>query len=498
MNLRSITLLALFAGSHTSAVALADFNDLLRRVPGNANLLVMIDVEKMHASEYAKKQGWKKKHETWYVDSPVMMPPEARQFVIAAALDVGTMESVWEVAVMNMTESPSMSSIARAEGGRTDRFGGADAAWTPLDAYFIQLDERVMGVLHPANRQYASRWVRQKQTLGGESLSPFLKNASKKSDADDIVMALELRDAISAEEVLENLQTSRVVSQSDVDLEAMSEALSSIAGVTLRVRIGDKPRGQMKISFGRDVSIMKGFAKERLLEVLRNNGAMIEDFADWKFKIASNGKSIAIDGDLSSGALRKLLSIVELPVPLKAGETASADPKSTDADAMGYTSQRYFKSVTSLVDGLRKKGGANIGHSEAVWMVKYARKIDRLPILNVDADMVNFGGFVSGTLRDASGVLESYRQSARARAAAIMLERAPSRVAYGSLYSGTRTTVRRSDLSAARRQFSADRRQVSEEELAAGAVEATAILQRIPAATSEVRKTMTERYKIGF
>lgn len=498
MNLRSIALLAFLTGLHATTAALADFDDLFRRVPANANALVIMDVVKLHASEFAMKNGWKRKHDAWYVNGPVILPPEARQFVCAAAIDVRTMDSVWEVAVMNMSESLAIGAIARAEGGRTDSFGGAQAAWTPLDAYFLRLDDDVMGVFHPANRQYASRWVRRMKSGGGDTLSPYLKRATQTADDDDVIMALDLQDAISVEKVRESLQTSRTMADKKVDLEALSAALVSVSGVTLRVKIGDRPRGQMKISFDKDVSIMKGFAKELLLESLQNNGAMIDDFADWTFKIASGGKAIAIDGDLSAEALRRLFSVVELPTPLDTSASGNPESSSDQGGAEGHATQSYYKSVSNLMDGLRKKGGANIGHSEAVWMVKYARKIDRLPILNVDAQMVDYGGFVSGTLREASGALESCRQTARARAAAIEYQQAPSRVDSGSYYGSNRTTVRKSDLSEARRQFSADRRAVSEEELARGATEATAILQRIPAATSEIRKTMTEKYKIGF
>ena len=41
--------------------------------------------------------------------------------------------------------------------------------------------------------------------------------------------------------------------------------------------------------------------------------------------------------------------------------------------------------------------------STTLWFDKYAKRIERLPILNVDEELLNYSGFVASALRQAAG-----------------------------------------------------------------------------------------------
>ena len=43
-----------------------------------------------------------------------------------------------------------------------------------------------------------------------------------------------------------------------------------------------------------------------------------------------------------------------------------------------------------------------------VWFQNYANKVDRLPILNVDTDMLQYGQYVAQQLRNASMAIKGY------------------------------------------------------------------------------------------
>ena len=57
--------------------ALADFKDLIDRIPGEANALVVIDVDKLLNNPLAIREGWKRMRDNTYADRPLIVPPNA-------------------------------------------------------------------------------------------------------------------------------------------------------------------------------------------------------------------------------------------------------------------------------------------------------------------------------------------------------------------------------------------------------------------------------------
>ena len=164
-------------------------------------------------------------------------------------------------------------------------------------------------------------------------------------------------------------------------------------------------------------------------------------------------------------------------------------------------SLRYFNSVTSLLDDLRAetrtaKTIATVG----LWLDKYARKIDRLPILNVDGDLLDYGDYVSRQMRAAGGAVKQIGIRSAAQEASIY----PTFQSHGRYrgyggydhygdyrsYSG--------DWYAETKNVAAERRAVRAKERATGASSAIAIMTEVSQATVKIRRTMTERYRIEF
>ena len=73
------------------------------------------------------------------------------------------------------------------------------------------------------------------------------------------------------------------------------------------------------------------------------------------------------------------------------------------------TTQQYFKSIERILKDLRgHKGEARSIGQFGVWFNNYANKIDRLPILNVDEQMLQYGQYVTQQLRNASMVIKGH------------------------------------------------------------------------------------------
>ncbi len=97
------------------------------------------------------------------------------------------------------------------------------------------------------------------------------------------------------------------------------------------------------------------------------------------------------------------MSDVEPPAPeLSTEEAAGGSAASTSVEVTGKKTYEYYKSLRTLIDDVKDPHPKSlVGTGEvAVWMDRYARKIDQLPILGVDEQLVNFAGILAQSLRD--------------------------------------------------------------------------------------------------
>jgi len=456
--------------------ATAEFKDLLGRIPSDANAIVAIDIDQLMKSPLAGREGWKQKQANAYASKPVVVPPEATRMVMAALIDPSDMETIWEVSVMDLSKTPSLELMARAEGGYVDKLGQAPAVWSPINAYFIQFDRLVLGAACPANRQFASRWAARKLALPGNSLSAYLANAAGAVGTETpIVMAMDLQDVTCATKVRRRLaaETFASLEGKNPDLDALSQVLGSIRGVTLRVAIGQEATGKGVVDFDSDTAILASFAQPLLLELLSQSGALIDDFETWR--VSAKGKQVSFEGKLSTDGLRRLLSVVEPPAPREDGQSASGKPAASEKDIKAAASQQYFKAVREIIQQLDKKaqgGRSGTLYENATWMKRDASAISRLPILNVDPDLVKFAAEVSTRLNDAARVMTEGALQTRARTSGIV-----------STHDGKAV---------------AQRHQALNEERAKTVTQAGEIFRGIKAAAEQIRIEMTSRYQVEF
>ena len=398
MMIRLLTTAALFCFAATAPLFAAD--ELIQRIPAGANALMVIDVTALESTPMAQAQGWAKKHEAAFVERPMMLPPEASRIVIGSQLNfAGEMNVEWQVATMNLVEPLSMRSIARAEGGYLDKIGTADCVWVPSDAYFVSLEAKQLGVVFPANRQLVSRWM---QNAAGAISSGYLLVAGKQVDrTNQIVMAVDLKDVPQPHRLRERLQASPALKTLAPKLDAIEKLILGVQGVTLRIAVGQSAKGTLRVDFSDSPSVLGTQTKSLLLEVLDNFGAKLPGLDQWTAK--TELKSIVLEGTFSTDALRRVFSLLELPstkfstlkneLPDTSSESSPASPA-----AKATASKAYFKGVSVLIEDLRKTLG-DTRDNHAVWMERYGRKVDALPVLNVDDDLLAWGARVGETFR---------------------------------------------------------------------------------------------------
>src|SRR5262245_38895307 len=82
----------------TAGWVLGDFPDMMSRVPGDANVLMAMDVERILASPLATKEGWKEKQAADYAARPLTFPPQVTKVIRAGQVDLELHQSKWQVA----------------------------------------------------------------------------------------------------------------------------------------------------------------------------------------------------------------------------------------------------------------------------------------------------------------------------------------------------------------------------------------------------------------
>jgi hypothetical protein len=108
-----------------------------------------------------------------------------------------------------------------------------------------------------------------------------------------------------------------------------------------------------------------------------------------------------MSGELDNDALRRVFSLMELPTT-KFSSLKDEDIDDNSQATIAKCSQAYFHAVDAMVADLKKRTKVNSG-GDAGWIERYAAKIDRLPVLHVDEELLTYGEKLTETLRIISG-----------------------------------------------------------------------------------------------
>jgi hypothetical protein len=132
---------------------------------------------------------------------------------------------------------------------------------------------------------------------------------------------------------------------------------------------------------------------------------LLSEMKDWKF--LSEAKAVTLEGRLTTQELRTLTDLIPFPVAtvdLKGAESKETSPTPANSastqDSKVAASKQYFQLVSQRLQDLGKE-------VKEAQKAKFAQKmlngaaleIDRLPVLNVDEELLAYGAGVSESLR---------------------------------------------------------------------------------------------------
>lgn len=514
--------------------ALGQFDEMVKHIPGNANVLVMVNAEKLFSSQVAKAQDWQAQRGKRFESGLTCIPPKATQAVIGSQVDLEVMRPVWDAAVIAFKSAPTLADVSQHFGGIEDTIGSMSALRVADDSYVVRFSDQLLGAFGPGNRQLVANWLQQTDM----QLSPYLREALGYEDAGaEVILAIDATNALTPAFVEERLAAAdnADIKKSKLGTKEIVRIVSSLKGVMLGMTFGKQPYAKLKVDLTEDATPLADIAGPLVLGALANHGATIEEMAQWKVEV--KGNQIFLDGYLGESGLMRIASLINLPThalqaPAAGGgrsaaaQTAPAPTPSDPQQLVLDTTQQYFKSIDRLLANLKSRKGEErtIGQI-GLWFQSYANKVDRLPILNVDEEILQYGQFVAQQLRNASLAIKGYGITKRVAEVNADSNAAPlggvlgqsasdyyasgaasgyygRPLGWGAAYgwasnhgaAGTAYWAARSEV----RQAFAARAQVDAQLKAGAATSVQGILEQLREAHEKVRSDMTKKYQVEF
>jgi hypothetical protein len=474
--------LGFFLIMNVASFVSGDFSDMVRRVPKDANVIMYMDIERLLSSPLAAKEDWKGKRAADYANRPMSLPPSVTKYVRAANVNLDVEETAWQIAVLEAKSIPTLQSISKKENGYLDEVAGTQVVWSPRGAYAFKVSNNALGLVFPANRQYLARWIKEKPAAYSSYLADAVRDMT--AAGPQLVIALDLENLVQPQIVRQRATQMESLENAKVNIDDLVKVVLGIKGLKFSATVKDKATGRITVDFAGDAAVLKDVGKPLLLEVLHNRGLALEDLYSWKPTVSKN--SFILEGDLSKSSLMRLSSLLEFP-SLPLDEAAEQEPDTKDPKL--YATQSHFKSVTALLSDLNEKRQefTNPGHA-AGWWETYAKRISRLPTLNVDEDMLEYSAKIAELMR-------AMAQEGRAAGIRTGVQRANLATNYASGYGGYGYY---GDRYSGARQQSAERNAIRAQETGKVAMQATDIREQIQNETAAIRRAMTQRYKIEF
>lgn len=419
-----------------SAPAFAEIKDLVARAPSDTNAIVAVDVAALLNTPIAKAQAWGTRE-----DAPLFLQRGTDRLLIASRINLARMDSDWDVALLEMSKAPSLASITLAESGLSDKVGTFDAVWSPRHAYFLVFEPQLLGVSTPDDRQFAARWARQQASRSTPVVSPYLQTAAALTNSTNpLVLALDLQDAINLKKAQRALVTdlSRATLLKDTPSGKVAELLTTLKGVTVSMQFATDISGRITLDFGADPAILTTVGGPLLNDVLTQNGLGLQEFESWKASAAPH--QLVYTGKLSVPAFMKLSSFlqptssVSPPPPAAAAPAApanagaapaAADPRQATIEA----SRKYYRAVCSTIDSLGQPASLGDG---AAWLKRAAQRIEKLPMANVDPELVAWGTTICGDLLGMAQQLATGQTQLTAKAAGSYFNNAQGYTGYNT------------------------------------------------------------------
>jgi hypothetical protein len=375
---RSISVVVCLIGlSSVTARAAGPFEELLRSVPPNTNVIALIDVTGALASPLAQKERWVEKVQPGDRGGLGFVPNDAQQVVIAAEVNLNSFVRTFQVGLVRVRNVPTMNQLANREGGTQDEIAGRLAVLSPRNVYFTTLSGRELAAVFPADRQLTARWIRAAQAAKGPSLSPYLQAAADHAAGNVVTIAVDLQDVVDRNILRMSLAASpSVAKQKDLDLANLAAFLSQVRGLSFVAKVDEQITGTLSVEFALEPVRQRRILPDLILELIDGQGVWIPGIENWK--VTYTDTAIQFTGPMTSLDLKRVVSLFAFP-------QAGMDDSMMKGEVVSIpATKRYLGAVEGiLTDMSNTKDNPNY-EKMATWHEKAAAQIEHLSRRGVD------------------------------------------------------------------------------------------------------------------
>ena len=376
--------------------------ELSRLLPGDANTVSVVRVARILESERAKAEGWAETANEKFLTGASRIPPWVSTLVIGALVRPELHEQVWTTGLLELPPTVTMERIARREETRVERLSGLRSVRTQRDAFLIEIQPRTLGVRSPAVRQEAARWARSAADGKTGTLSEYLQAVINHSA--DIIHAVDLTDTSDVRGVQRYLEDHGLVPQDVVARVELPRLLSSLRGVSFFVTIEKSTSAKVVLNFGEDATKSANDIANIFRHIMDEMQMSLDEFDS--AEVTAQSKAVTLSMELSDESLRRVLSLITAPAPSHGAddEALLSEPTPPHESVPRVenelaASQRYYRSVTQVIDDIDRVNTTGKSSRSATWLDNFARRIDHLPTVGVERELLGFGRRVSERVR---------------------------------------------------------------------------------------------------
>ena len=387
---------ALAAAMTLSAAANGqEWSELVKGAPPGANAIGLVDVS------FLREQAQNAPETAEILETlKGVLSEHATRGAFVAEMKHGSMEPVWEAGIVATTRIVTPDKLAKLVNGYVDDIEDRKVVWSPKNIFLGTIGNDRVVAFKPANRKTLAKFLREKKANGPQPLSPYLQSIVERGTTKSpIVMGLDLSDVVSGSGLKEQLKSLNSLTGEEAKFDDIARLLVKLEGVTFIVKAEDKARAMFRVDFSEPPTILEKLGQPMVVEILAKGGANLPELAEWKSYV--QGNSLHLTGKLGKESLSHILSLFNTPYAIGAVSSASDSDESagdTSLQRRAKASLRYYKSVKKVVEGLRGTGAQTLGQ-RGLWCDREGRKIDNLPILDVDPELVEWGAQVASLLR---------------------------------------------------------------------------------------------------
>lgn len=396
---------------------------LLPYLPESSNVVAVVRVDKILSSPRGQSEGWASEQQEKFLAGASNIPPHVSTLVLGMQVRPHASEVVSSVGLALIPGGVRIDSFAEREtGAQTETIGGRPAVESQHNAFYVELTPTVLGIISPAARQEASRYVRRVTSSTSTQVPAGYLGIAAQRDH-QVVIAMDLADLGNPVRIRERLDKLQGVAGNATVRDELLDLLTTVRGICFTADVNDKTHARLVVDFGRKPSNSAKLLKGMLLNIIAESGMHVDELTDAAVEIEDESL-VLIMPNFSDSSLRMVLSLIApasqvptapapsdvaantKPTPPTPTIPSTPEPRSkpsTSSSALpeAKASLRYFNAVNQCLDDLQnagRRGDTNPAQS-ATWHENMARKIDNLPTRGVDPGLIRYGAEMSERLR---------------------------------------------------------------------------------------------------